>query len=437
MKNFPHQYSDLVKLRATLQTEQDLQDRGLDSTDDAVLGYELAHRRVYRFRGLDYDGDGETVDRRVAERIETERTKPPGTQGARTAAREMRRTLLFLGWLDANGAGLTAAGSALLRTREGSGEERILLQQAIGSIAVADRDGRVSHPVQVLLRLVEAVPLDSRNGMEVALEAVDDSVGEFQRVAAIAAMPEQQRIAALKDAGWTDPQLANAVKILPALAIQAELMAIGGDGRFVLTEAGRRTIGRAVITTGLAQPAARQRTQGPAARAATMTATRDPRQVGRSHQLSGEDLRVLTAAEQAAAAALVYERTERHQALVRAVAARCGSAGFFEDLAAFDLLVDLDSGGPLVLIEVKTVVGDAVAQVRAAVGQLLYYEYFSVGPAFPGRDVHKLVVADAAIPQELGGFLEQTGIGLVTWGRGTFSAGNPRGSAIASSLFTG
>lgn len=84
--------------------------------------------------------------------------------------------------------------------------------------------------------------------------------------------------------------------------------------------------------------------------------------------------RVLTPEEQASAAELLYQRTERHQELVRIVATTCGRGDLYEDACAYDLLIDLGPGAALVLVEVKTVVGDATQQVRAAVGQLLYYE---------------------------------------------------------------
>ncbi len=428
MKNFPHQYNDLTKLRATLETERDLQDRGLDSTDDAVLGYELAHRRVYGFRGLNYGGDDATIDRRVTERIEIERDKPAGTQGARTAAREMRRTLRYLGWLHADGTALTPAGEALLATTEGSDEERILMQQAIGSIAVGDP---ASHPVQILLRLVEDVSLDSRSGMEVALEAVDDSVGEFQRVATIAALPENDRINTLKAAGWTDPQLANAVKILPAFAIQSGLMTTDGSGRYILTDAGRRAIGRAVTATRPVQSASRRTTR----RRATSVGTNDPAQVGRSRGLLEADRRALSPAEQAMAAQLLYERTERHQALVRTIASRSHGGQFREDATSYDLLIDLDADADLILIEVKTVVGDAPIQIRVAVGQLLYYDYFFVKPSFPGRQVQQLVIVDEAVPSELAEFLQENVIGIVAYIGGEFNSLNDLGEAIANRLF--
>ena len=51
MKNFAHQFSDAAKLRASLQTVTDLKGDRADPGDDEILGYELARRRIYKFRG--------------------------------------------------------------------------------------------------------------------------------------------------------------------------------------------------------------------------------------------------------------------------------------------------------------------------------------------------------------------------------------------------
>jgi hypothetical protein len=431
VKNFPHQYNDLAKLRETLETIRDLGEQGLDSNDDAVLGYELARRMVYGFRGLDKSGDEAAVAQRIAERLEIEKDKPAYSQGTQTAAREMRRTLRLLGWLEEQGTTLTPAGEELLATTQGSDEENVLMQQAIGGIAVEDKNGHVSHPVQILLRLVDEVSLDSRKGMEVALEALDDSVPEFRRVAEIAAMSEDDRIRALSAAGWTKSQFANAVKILPALALQSGLMTKDGSGHFILTDAGRRAIGRAIITVPAVPPTSIQ----PSRRRSTRVATNDPEQVGRSRRLLNIDRRTLTPEEQAAAAELLYERTERHQALVRAVAAQCRRGEFYEDVMAYDLLIDLGSDVPLILIEVKTVAGDAALRIRAAVGQLLYYEYFSVVPAFPGREIRRVVVVDDTVSDELADFLQANQIGLITYVDEDFAATNDLGNTIAGDLF--
>ncbi|HVE45893.1 MAG TPA: hypothetical protein VNA57_03980 [Acidimicrobiales bacterium] len=434
MKNFPHQYNDLRKLRATLETVRDLNEAGQDADDDGVLGYALARRRIYGFRGLDYTGDAAAVEVRVEGRIVEDEQKPSGKQGARTAAREMRRTLRYLRWLDADGTELTPAGEALLETAEGSDEEQILMQQAIASIAVADRDGRISHPVQVLLKLVDEVDLDSRSGMELALEAVDDSVGEFRRVAALAELDEDARVAALEALDWTTSQLANAVKILPAFAEQSGLMTTDGTGRYILTDAGRRALGRAVIRTPPEPPAAGRRRRRPRRRATTVR-TRNAAQVGRSRRLGAAERRALTPEEQAAAAELLYERTERHQELVRTAAAACREADFYEDAAAYDLLIDLDRAEPLVLSEVKTISGDAAVQIRAAVGQILFYEHFAVAEQFPDRAVRRLVVVDERVDEELAAFLEAHEIGLIAIVDDEIVALNDLGEDLRRDLF--
>jgi hypothetical protein len=432
VKNFPHQYNDLRKLRSTLEIVRDLRDAGSDADDDGILGYELARRRVYGFRGFDYTGDDAAVDERLASRIVEEQAKPSGKQGARTAAREMRRTLRYLGWLDQAGE-VTPAGEAVLASVEGSDEELILMQQAIASIAVEDRDGHRSHPVQILLRLIDDVALYSRDGMELALEAKDDSTVEFRRIVELAGLADADRERALKALGWTASQLANAVKILPAFAQQSGLITADGTGQIILTDAGRRAVGRA--GGNIATPPPGERPPRRVRRRSTAVRTRNAKQVGQPRRLLAAERRVLTPEEQARAAELLYERTERHQELVRDFAQACVPAEFFEDAAAYDLVVDLDSVAPVVLTEVKTIAGDAESQLRSAVGQLTYYEYFAVRNDFPGRDVRKLAVVDDHGSGELADYLQANGIGLIARVDGKFVALNELGEDLATDLF--
>lgn len=433
MKNFPHQYQDLRKLRATLATVRDLAGNGADPSDDAVLGYELARRHVYTFRGVKYGTDVATVSASIETRLVEERAKSASSQGTRTAAREGRRTLRYLGWLDAE-TGVTPAGEALLATAEGSDEELILMQQAISNIEVVDRDGNLSHPVQILLRLVDEVDLYTREGMELALEAKDDSTDEFRRISQLAEMRDAEREAELKSLGWTDSQLANARKILPPFAVQAGLMTNDTSGRFILTDAGRRVVARSGVRSPAVRPARRRSTRG--RRRGTSIRTRRPGDVGKSRRLTEAARRALTPEEQAAAAELLYQRTERHQDLVRAIAVRCGRGEFYEDAAAYDLVIDLEPSEPLVLIEVKTISGDAAAQLRAAVGQLLFYKHFVVSESFPGRIVRKAVVVDEPVADDLAGFLQTLGIGLIVRTNETFSPLNDLGRDIAMALFS-
>ena len=433
MKNFPHQYNDLVKLRDTLAVVDELNSSGESALDDGVFGHALARHRIYDFRPRIGSGSEAAVRKRIEQRLADERTKPASNQGTRTAAREMRRTLRYLGWIADVSTSITPAGEALLQTDPGSTEEAELLNAALIHIAVQDAAGRVSHPMQLLLRLVEDVGLIGRAGMEVVLEATDDSAAEYGRIAALASLPDDARRVALLALGWSDFQIQNARKILPAFAEQAGLIATDASGRFILTDAGFRQLGRA--PTAVVTPSTRAR---PARTArgrhrSTAVTTSDSSKVGRSTRLSAADRRALTPEEQAIAAGLLYERTARHQQLVREFATRIADADFTEDPAAFDLLVDLRRTGALVLCEMKSIHADESAQVRAAVGQLLYYEYFSLPHVHKDRPVSKLVVVDRPVSEDLAEFLQTLGFGLVEVVAGRVTLRNAAASAILAS----
>ena len=367
LKNFPHQHNRFSKLRATLEAIRDLQGAGSDPGEDGVLGDELARRQIHCFRGVDYSDDG-SVEQRVENQLVEEHEKPVSSQGTRTAARENRKTLRHLGWIQHNGIDLTEAGEALFESSPGSGEESAIIRPAVAQIAVTDADGRTSHPVRILLRLVDSVEFDSRDGMELALEARDDSEGEFQRVRDLAQLSSHVRRQKLLDLGTSVNKIENARKILPRFAENAGLMLQSDDEPFVLTEVGRHTIGRG---PALRTPRPETGTQGRRSRRrGTVTTTGDSDEVGRSRPDDAARRRALTGDEQQAAAELLYERTERHQSLVRATARYCWQGTFSEDRASYDLLVESDAEDPVDLIEAKTIDGDVHSQIRTAVGQL-------------------------------------------------------------------
>ena len=120
---------------------------------------------------------------------------------------------------------------------------------------------------------------------------------------------------------------------------------------------------------------------------------------------------------------------------MRATAAACREADFYEDVAAYDLLIDVHGLQPLLLIEVKTIAGDAAVQVRAAVGQILFYEHFAVAEQFPDRPVRRLVVVDERVDEELAVFLQAHDIGLVAIIDGEIVALNDLGEELRLELF--
>lgn len=424
MKNYPNQASDFERLRATLQTVAELLVEGRDTTDDGVLGYGAAERLVYRFRYFDYD-NGTEAD--LAERILLERQKDPGDQGARTFARELRRTFRDMDWMTESGQ-LTPSGRALLRTDPYSVEEQALLVEGLLNIQVGDRRGlNRHHPVRTMLRLLAISPTTDRRGLELALEPNNDSEAEFARVAAFYGLPEQEIIAGL---GITKVQRDNAVKIFPSLAIAAGLVIKEGS-LYSLSQDGlaaiEQTPNQAAVALNFRR--GRRSTVGKVVNAETVASRirRDPP-------------RYLTETEQAEAAAKLLERTRGHQELVKRIALLANSEHglLMEDEFSYDLFwLPYNERQPAVLFEMKTIttVTDAHARVRGALGQLAYYRYFKITPSFQDRPIELVAVFDAMIPDDLIGFMDFERVGgIVSTPAGEIAGINPRGDLALARL---
>jgi hypothetical protein len=400
VKNYPNQTADFDRIRGTLATVRDLNDGGANVIDDGVLGYELARRRCYTFRGL--TGPAATDDQ-IAARILAEQQKPDGSQGARTNAREMRRTLHNMGWLNGQ-AVLTNLGEDLLNSEPGSIAEQALLVAGLLEIQATDAHGSAHHPVATMLRLLAISPSLHRHGLELALEPADDSDAEFQRVAALYRLSPGARLTAL---GITDYQRANAVKIFPTLAVMAGLVVEEG-GYYSLSQDGLRVIGKppTQARNQIAKHRGRRTTIGKVVKSDDVAA-----------HTGGKPSAALTPAEQRRAAEKLRGRTDSHQALVKRVAAIIGDdrGTLFEDQFAYDLVwLPSDTTLPAYLFEMKTVMSDTSAQARRAVGQLSYYEYFHVVPTITDGDVQRVAVFDASIPQELADYLAHEKIAVMT-----------------------
>lgn len=396
VKNYPNQASTFSRIRRTLAVIRDLNDQAKDASSSDVLGYACAIAGVYTFRYLDVTT---ATDAEVRDRIAEERQKPIADQGALTFARELRRTLRDMGWIDVN-ATVTEKGQQLLGSQPTTADEQGLLVEGLLSIE-ATHKGDVSphHPVATMLRLLAESESHHRDGLELALEPEDDSDAEFRRVRAMYRLPREQRIAAL---GISNFQRANAVKVFPTLAVAAGLVVEDGDGYFSLSQEGWNIIGQAASPTMTKKAIAKRGRRTTVGKLVTSTtiakrrATRPPR--------------TLSPQEQARAAHKLAERTAGHQALVSRMAERIGDGHgeFFEDPFSYDMLwVPHDTLRAAILFEMKTVTdeADAHARVRHAVGQLSYYEYFHAAPRLEGRSILRCAVFDAEVPAELRDYL--------------------------------
>jgi len=421
MKNFPHQYNQLHLLRETLVTIRDLNEFGRDVSDDGVLGYELARRAVYSLRN--FDGN-------IEARIAAEQAKPAGSQGARTAARELRRTLQYLSFLDSHLI-VTQEGRQFLLAAEGSPEERATWHTALLDMAVPDQLGQVSHPIRILLRLVGHFGNLMREELALALEAADDTQAEFDRITGL--IPLQDAIANHR-LQVSEFQLANAVKILPALAEHTGLIARQGPNfPYSLTDAGRNALDVA-FEVGPVAVGPRFRRAPARDRGGVRTLPPDPT-IPRAPDDAAWN--TLTADDQVTAIRLRFERTARHQATLRRLADLLRATfQLFEGTASFDL-VALREAHPdesLVLFEIKSLEADAHTQARLAVGQLAYYEYFVVTGRWRGRGIRKAVVFDGDIDEGLAAFLDSLGVAAFECARDALRPLNPSGEELGRFL---
>jgi hypothetical protein len=422
MKNFPNQFNDPQKFREALEAIEGLRDSG-DASDDGELGAELARRGIY---GLSGTGT-------LAQRLKAERSKKPSNQGTRTAAREMRRTLIALGLLDSS-LSISPSGRALLAAAPESSEERAIWRHALVGLQLGE--GRsVSHPVLVLLSLVEAREIHHRDGMELALEARDDSAHELKRLLSLIDQPSEERRATL---GVSKTTQDNARKIFPRLAEHAGLIERGSrSDPWLLTELGRNALASAI--GGAAAPPPPQKRSAAGRRAAFRSAKRSlgrgpvkrspappkPPRAPRSQP---------TPEEQAAADQLLYERTTRHEALVDCVLSRLPSkSASWEDGRSYDLVVDLGPG-PLLLFEMKTLELDEATQVRRAIGQLIFYEGVVLAREWPARKVQKIAAFESPLPDYLADLLEANAIAAIWCDAAGLHPLNSRGKRVAGQL---
>lgn len=407
MKNYPNQAADMGRVRATLQVVRELNDAGENVNDSGTFGYAAARARAYTFRYFDYDAPD--ADVLLEARIAQELNKPADSQGALTFAREMRRTFRDLGWIDAQGH-LTAQGEALLQTPPGSHDEAMILSEALLELEL---DGP-SHPVRILLRLLSVAPSVDRHGLELALEAADDSEAEFARIRALYEMTTADRTDALHAMGVSDTTIANARKIFPSLARAAGLVVEDPPRHYRLSPAGAAAVAVAPppaapappvagIAAGLAPapiPPPPAAVDAPAAVVRRTLRATSPESIAEFYFRA--DGRTLSEEEQRAARELLGTRTAAHQAMVRRLAGMFDATrGAFREGSVDLLWVPHDGGEPFLLVEGKTIDDDGPSQMRAAVGQVLFYEFFDVQPLDPTRAVRRCVALTARVADEL------------------------------------
>ena len=378
MKNFPHQISNIPKIVTALNVFGNLYLSGADVSCDDEYGYALARAGVYTFRNI-----GRLS---IEKRIIKERKKPHGKQGARTCARELRRFFTMLGAIEEVsenqyiltniGFLLIAAGSRL------DSKVKEIWSDCLRNITLIDDNG-TSHPYSIMLKLINDFPGIERRKLALALEAEDNSDAEYQRISSYVSDDNwQDKLSASKN------MISNAVKILPALALQVGdletrdglLYMVGAATKLPETkERVRVTTSRIVNSDNIASVP--------------------------TFQDDETDIEpVMT--NQTLANSLRRERTILHHRLVKRIAKLLEENDFTLSENPMDCLAT-KAGCDALLIEAKTISKnheDEDRQVRLSLGQLTYYKAFYVNTKSP---VKKIAIFDKPISREHAEYLEK------------------------------
>jgi hypothetical protein len=413
MKNFPHQAATLERLSSGLAVFAGLAAAEARIQDDGVVGEALARAGVYNFRN--------SAGRDIESLLTAERQKPASDQGTRTCARDLRRTYELLRFLQrdaVSGLKLTATGKRLVALIEQGGASSTsapvlgLWRQSLDNLELRDEDG-VSHPYRILLRLIRERPRLPGSHLGLCLEAKDDSEQEFDRI--LDAARETDADAMWQRLGVSKSMADNSRKILPALARQLNDIAETDDA-YTVTRVG---------ATLVADPPSID-----PARARMRRREYDPST--RRYEGDPADESAPTRSElRAFDPDLLLARCSDHEACLRRFADAVGSTNKrFEGL--YDLVVTAENRG--LLVEVKTIRSDEARQVRAAIGQLLYYQHVEAEPSFPGVVFRLLLVTDGVVAADLVALLERHQIGLIVLPATGSAQVSPMGREALNSL---
>ena len=397
LKNFPHQVSNLQKLRAALSVFGIADAAGSDLDDDAVIGGAMARAGVYTFRNKALS---------VRQALVQERRKTSSRQGTRTVARDLRRFFALAGLLERGTTGKLAVASLgrhLLSLEPGSEAANHAWREALGRIALPEGN-RISHPYLALLRLIAALPGIEARRLALALEAQDDTEREFARILGLARVGAWTSV--LRALRVSKHMARNAIKILPAIAKQL------GD---VHEENGCYY----PVAQDPAVRARRRRRRPQARRVVSRHRTVTPATIATSPSRSDRSLKEEEYADPEVSAELRRDRLVRHQALVHQFGSLVAAQQYELHEDPYDLLATHPQRLSI-LAEAKTLDGspaDENAQVRAAIGQLFYYKGFDVPPAMRENGLLVVAVFEGRPSEEHIAFLESLEV-VTTWRAG-------------------
>lgn len=353
----------------------------------------MARAGVYTFRGRNVN---------LQQALRREVRKSPSSQGTRTFARDLRRFFLLAGLLSRDqddALRVSPLGRQLLRHAANAPQSIPIWRTAMNLVGLEnDADGTVAHPYRILLRLVGETPGIESVKLALALEARNDSEAEFARVRALAGRPWDE---VREELGVSEHHARNATKILPAIARQLNDLQVDGHvySRVVPVNhqlQGRRRGSRARQRRG------RRRRHRLGNRRVT------PGTIAQTRSFQDRPTDEQEFANPALTAKMRRQRLNDHQRLVRSLADMLHEQGYelFED--PYDVLGRRDAD-PTILTEAKTLNGqeaDEIAQVRAALAQLLYYDNLSVASHLKSHGLLSIALFNRRISEKHTALLE-------------------------------
>lgn len=404
---FPNQINNLLRLRSALQVASALSSD--DLRDDECYGYGLLSGGVIASRSTEAEL----------------RLLPHSRQGPRTAARALRELFVLLDLMEPveggfaltdRGRTIAAATGATLSDPERHEWTTALVAMRFPHPAFPDLSPGVTsaRPAIITLKMVAGGPLPAQ-GLAFAFAAGDESDASITRARELARTWGTESIESLASAiGTTVAELRNNSKVLPGMLAQLGLIEReAGEAR--ITEEGRARL--------KADGDAESETVPSAAAPMPIRKVTIGTIVERRKRLEGSEPAEepsLTAAErEALRQQRLEQRVINHQRLLLGFEKYLSARGF--DVRCTSLYDALALNGTLgIEVEAKTVEADEASQIRAAVGQLLYYSYFerpllrTAWPEWDPEDILSVVVLDRSPSAEHVAFLEGLGFG-VAW----------------------
>lgn len=384
---------------------------GRDIDDDGLVGDQLARESVYTFRN-----QGGSIRSLLA----TEHSKSQSNQGTRTAARELRRMFTLLGFLTIRSGRteLSNLGRNLINLFEkGQGNQvKASWKAALEQMQLGDSAENTSHPYQVMLNMIGRKPGMPKKYLALAFDAENDSEAELNRILGTTETENWQHV--LDAMHTTATSAANAVKILPALALQVGDILETNDLMFL------QSVPQEIIETRISdlrlseRPSTDRKMEGRQVKASQIAPVAH---VNPELEMSAEDaLRSIQDAIEA-----TRERSKRHQSIVKLFANMCEGAGFILFENPYDCLAV--KGNFSILAEGKTLSGTQVderGQVQRALSQLYYYENFYLPEDNSGHQTVILIgLFESEISDSHKAYLDKCGIDVV-WISGNTISGS-------------